>query len=93
MHDEMEAIFGDVDPFDPMRGDGASASADRITHLIPLHDQQVLYAPLGVGHHVDLQIAHAAARRLLVLGQRALRRSAWSSESGGLDDALHSRTA
>lgn len=30
----------------------------------------MLYAPLGVGHHVDHQVVHAAARRLQSLGQR-----------------------
>ena len=37
---------------------------------IPRDQKTTLFAPLTVGHHVDHQLAHAAARHLLSLGYK-----------------------
>jgi LmbE family N-acetylglucosaminyl deacetylase len=65
-----EALWGKVHPADPMGGDGVEALADRLAGLMPTATPVVVYAPLGVGRHVDHQIVHAAARRLLARGCR-----------------------
>ncbi len=70
IYTDLGTLFGEVHPAEPMTQDGAEGLADRLAGLIPFKDQAVLYAPLGVGHHVDHQITHTAARRLLGLGYR-----------------------
>ena len=70
LYRDLEAFFRDLHPVDPMAVDGARALADRLAEVVPQDGQQVLYAPLGVGHHVDHQLVHAAARRLLARGFR-----------------------
>lgn len=54
-------LFGQVHPADLELASDIVAS---ITELVPRSDQTVLYAPLGVGNHVDHQLARAAAVRL-----------------------------
>jgi LmbE family N-acetylglucosaminyl deacetylase len=70
LYRDLEAFFGDLHPLDPVAVDGARELADRLAKVVPQDGQQVLYAPLGVGHHVDHQLVHAAARRLLARGHR-----------------------
>jgi len=54
-------LFGEIDPADLGLADRiAQAVVDRVT----LGPETRLYAPLTVGHHVDHQLAQAAARRL-----------------------------
>jgi LmbE family N-acetylglucosaminyl deacetylase len=65
-----EALWGKVHPADPMAGEGVEALVERLTGFISTVAPVVVYAPLGVGRHVDHQIVHAAARRLLVGGCR-----------------------
>lgn len=67
---DLETLMGTVHPADPLARDGIETMAARFAGLIPLHDQQVLYAPLGVGHHVDHQIVHTLAHRLAEQGYR-----------------------
>ena len=43
---------------------------DRLAAMIPPPDQGLVYAPLGVGQHVDHQLVHTAARKLLARGYR-----------------------
>ena len=65
LYPDLKALFGSVhsaEPLDPLD------MADRLSHLIPQEDEMVLYAPLGVGRHIDHQITHAAARALLGQG-------------------------
>ncbi len=62
------AIFGALHPADPLVGEGSRALAGQLADL--LDDETTAYAPLGIGHHVDHQILHAAAKRLVDRGHR-----------------------
>lgn len=56
-----DELFGQVHPNDlPLVGKIVEA----IVELVPAGQDTVLYAPLGVGHHVDHQLIHAAAWQL-----------------------------
>ncbi len=70
LYDDEGALWKKVSPADPLAGDGGGALAERLESLLPAQDQFLLYAPLGVGHHVDHQIVHAAARELMARGCR-----------------------
>jgi LmbE family N-acetylglucosaminyl deacetylase len=70
IYTDLETLMGEVHPADPTIEDGAEGLAGRLAGIVSARDQAVLYAPLGVGHHVDHQIVHAAARRLLARGYR-----------------------
>jgi LmbE family N-acetylglucosaminyl deacetylase len=76
LYTDLETLFGFVHAADPLASDGAQELADRFAErlagLIILADQLTIYAPLGVGRHVDHQIVHMAARRLLSLGYHRL---------------------
>lgn len=56
---DVTTLFGDVDPEDPLTPDGLG---ERIAAVLAAEDEVTVYAPLAVGHHVDHQIAHRAAR-------------------------------
>ena len=56
-----EALFGSVHPGDLALDEQLAATLGRIHERAPL---AVLYAPLGVGHHVDHQLCCSAADRL-----------------------------
>lgn len=57
-----EEIFGDVHPDDPITPEALEQIfLATYAHLTP---EVVLYAPLGVGHHVDHQLVRAMALRL-----------------------------
>lgn len=58
-----EQLFGPVAPADPLAKQVAPQLADLATRF----PTATFYAPLGVGNHVDHQIAHSAAH---VLGQQ-----------------------
>lgn len=62
LYPNVEAIFGDVHPDDPATPEALEAAfLQQFPHL----DSSVtLYAPLGVGHHVDHQLVRAMALRL-----------------------------
>lgn len=66
----QEALFGPLQPADPMLLSGVADLEAYLTGLIPLEARPVVYAPLGVGHHVDHQVVHRLARRLLDGGYR-----------------------
>jgi LmbE family N-acetylglucosaminyl deacetylase len=68
LYSREEVLWQRVHPSDPMGQRGAQALADRLADQLPPRDQTTVYAPLGVGQHVDHQIVHAAARRLLEMG-------------------------
>ncbi|MBI1882096.1 MAG: PIG-L family deacetylase, partial [Chloroflexi bacterium] len=54
-------LFGSIHPDDrPLINKVAVA----LLELIPVEAETIIYAPLGVGHHVDHQIVHAAAWQL-----------------------------
>ena len=65
-----EALWQKVSPVDPLAEAGIQGLVDRLAALIPPSDQALVYAPLGVGQHVDHQLIHTAARRLLTRGYR-----------------------
>lgn len=66
-----EALWQKVSTADPLAQDGSSQGlVDRLAALLPPPDQALLYTPLGVGQHVDHQLAHTAARRLQTMGYR-----------------------
>jgi LmbE family N-acetylglucosaminyl deacetylase len=56
-----EAIFGSVNPGDLNLDSELAALVARMHELAPL---AVIYAPLGIGHHVDHQLCCSAADRL-----------------------------
>lgn len=70
LYHDLKTLCGKVHPADPLALNEAKALADRLAGLIPLEDGPIVYAPLAVGHHVDHQIVHTAARRLLPAGYR-----------------------
>jgi LmbE family N-acetylglucosaminyl deacetylase len=56
-----EALFGSVNPGDMNLDSELMMLLSRIHELAPL---AVIYAPLGIGHHVDHQVCWSAAERL-----------------------------
>lgn len=60
-----DQLFGEVHPADWSL---ATEIAEAIVEMIPQGKKTVLYAPLTVGHHIDHQLAHAAARQLQTQG-------------------------
>ncbi len=76
MYVDLATLLGEPHPGDPLALDGARGLADRFVSILSLAgitslgNQVVVYAPLGVGRHVDHQIVHASARQLLQVGYR-----------------------
>jgi LmbE family N-acetylglucosaminyl deacetylase len=62
-------IFGDIHPLDLNL---ATDIATAVAELVTFGSRPIIYAPLGVGHHVDHQLAHAAAWQLREQGQRVV---------------------
>ncbi len=60
-YNDVTAIFSDIHPADLQL---AEEIAETIRSLISTSPDATLYAPLTVGHHVDHQLTHAAARIL-----------------------------
>jgi LmbE family N-acetylglucosaminyl deacetylase len=67
---DLDTLYGPVHPQDPLALEGSRPLADHLIALIPADTQAVVYAPLGVGGHVDHQVIHRAARLLLDRGYR-----------------------
>jgi LmbE family N-acetylglucosaminyl deacetylase len=70
LYADEESLWQSVSPDDPLAREEGQAMADQLGRLLLPADQTVVYAPLGVGRHVDHQIVHAAARGLLQKGYR-----------------------
>ena len=69
LYPDLEALFGAVHPADPMARDGAQRLSWQLADLVPsLSREHVVIAPLALGGHVDHQITHTTALRLLELG-------------------------
>jgi len=69
LYTDLETLTGQVQSGDPL----ASAQADLITQVLGFARHAadpVIYAPLGVGRHVDHQMVHTAARQLVDRGCR-----------------------
>ena len=96
LYPNVEAIFGDVHPADPLSLDGARGLTEQVAQLLPPPDQALLYAPLGVGHHVDHQIVRTAAHMLLQAGYHVgfYEEYPYAETPGALEAALtHTPTA
>jgi hypothetical protein len=63
-----EALWAEVHPLDPLAQGSARALADRLAGLLDRQGGTRIYAPLGVGHHIDHQITRQAAGQLLRAG-------------------------
>ena len=86
LYDSEEALFGDIHP------DDSALEALRLMPRIP--DEVMLYAPLGVGRHVDHQIINEMARQWGISSER-LRyyvEYPYAAEEGALE-AVGARTA
>lgn len=88
---DLATLMGEIQPADPLGQDGVSCLAD----LVPADDRTVVYAPLGVGRHVDHQIVHAAARQLLDRGSRLAfyEDYPYAEQAGAVETALNSAGA
>lgn len=88
LYPDLQSLWEDVHPADPLGQNASGGVSDRLAALLPPKDEAILYAPLGVGRHVDHQIVHTAARRLLALGYRmAFYEDYPYAESPGATDA------
>jgi LmbE family N-acetylglucosaminyl deacetylase len=90
LYPDLQRLFGGVNEADPLGLDGAREIADRLVSLIGPRDSQVVFAPLGVGKHVDHVITHLAARRLESLGYRLAYYEdyPYAERSGAVESAL-----
>ena len=70
LYADEEALWQEVGPTDPLMENGTQDLVDQLVAVIPPPDQAMVYGPLGVGQHVDHQVVHAAARKLLARGYR-----------------------
>lgn len=68
LYPDVQTLFAEPHPADPVAQGNAQTVSDQLAALISSHDPVRVYAPLGVGGHVDHQVVHAAARRLLAAG-------------------------
>jgi LmbE family N-acetylglucosaminyl deacetylase len=68
LYTDLNSLLGDVHPEDPLLAEGGGRLADRLLKLVPIDAQTMLYAPLGVGRHVDHQLVHTTACAFLDKG-------------------------
>lgn len=90
LYAQEDTLWRGVHPGDPMAQNGSSALAGELAGLIPPQHQTMLYAPLGVGNHIDHQIVHAAARKLLKMGYQVAfyEDCPYAEKPGALESAL-----
>jgi LmbE family N-acetylglucosaminyl deacetylase len=70
LYPDVKALYGDVHPHDPLALEGSRELADHLGERIRAAGETTVYAPLTAGRHVDHQVVHAAARRLMEQGYR-----------------------
>ncbi len=70
LYADVEALLGGVHPADGLGQEGADGLLALLDGAISSDEMTVVYAPLGVGRHVDHQIVHRVARQLLARGYR-----------------------
>jgi LmbE family N-acetylglucosaminyl deacetylase len=70
LYADEEALWQKVHPADPLAEDGGQRLVSGLESVIPPPDEGTVYAPLGVGQHVDHQLVHLAARKLQARGYR-----------------------
>jgi LmbE family N-acetylglucosaminyl deacetylase len=90
LYTQEQALWQGVHAADPMARGGMDDLADRLADLIPPNDRALVCAPLGVGRHVDHEITHRAARRLLGKGYQVAfyEDYPYAERSGALESAL-----
>ena len=66
LYADEEALWQAVSSTDPLAG--AQGLVEGLVAILPPPGQGLVYAPLGVGHHVDHQLVHAAACKLRARG-------------------------
>lgn len=89
------SIFDRVHPDDPLGHCAAQGLTTALEDHLPADIACVLYAPLGVGHHVDHQLVHWAARRLFERGQRVAfyEEVPYATHNGAVESALQAADA
>jgi LmbE family N-acetylglucosaminyl deacetylase len=70
LYTDVQALFGQVLPADPLALDAGQKLAGRLAALVPPGEPLVLYAPLAVGHHVDHQLTQRIGQHMRELGYR-----------------------
>jgi LmbE family N-acetylglucosaminyl deacetylase len=90
LYAQEQALWQGVHAADPMARGGMDNLAGRLADLIPSDDRTLVCAPLGVGRHVDHEITHRAARRLLGKGYRVAfyEDCPYAERAGALESAL-----
>jgi len=90
LYTKEQALWQGVHSADPMVRGGMEDMVARLAGFIPSRDQALVYAPLGVGRHVDHEITHRAARRLLEMGYQVAfyEDYPYAERSGALESAL-----
>jgi LmbE family N-acetylglucosaminyl deacetylase len=90
LYTEEQALWQGVHSADPMVRGGMEDLVERLAGLIPARERAQVYAPLGVGRHVDHVITHRAARHLLEMGYRVAfyEDYPYAERSGALESAL-----
>jgi hypothetical protein len=68
LYTDVDTLLGEVHPSDPLVFDGAGGLSALLMDTISDEDQATIYAPLGVGCHVDHQIVHRVGRTLWTQG-------------------------
>jgi LmbE family N-acetylglucosaminyl deacetylase len=93
LYASREGIFGEVDPAERERWPAELAAA--LAEQVPPKTEVTYYAPLGVGNHVDHQLAHAAGRRLRESGAEVLfyEEYPYAQHPGQVDRAREARGA
>lgn len=70
LYPDEEALLGEVSPADPLAQASGRELAAHLSGLLPAGEQAVVYAPLGIGGHVDHRLVHRVAQQLEGLGHR-----------------------
>ncbi len=94
LYTDLDSLFDQVDDRDPMIQAGADLSA-QLAGFLPRSKPATIYAPLAVGRHVDHQIVHSAACRLLARGRRVAfyEDYPYAGQPGALDAGLQAAGA
>ena len=94
LYPDVEALFGRLHSDDALGQNGAQGLAKQLADLIPSGDP-LIYAPLGVGRHVDHQIVHTASRWLQEQGCHLAYYEdyPYAERPGALESALAAATA
>ncbi len=70
LYPDLDSLYGPLHPQDPILPEARGRLAERLAGLLPRDGEATVYFPLGIGRHVDHQLAHLAGRALLAAGRR-----------------------